>query len=225
MLRILRRTSPMSIGTYTFGTFGVSSLVTAVREWRSKRPGAKTAAQIPAAIAGIGVMTYTAPLLSSTSNPVWARDPELRAARFGSSAVTLAASVLSLLEYGAQRRHSARALANLALVSSSVNALVSLATQAQSKRSCDPLQSREVQLYRAAEMLSTVVPVCCYVLARLAPASARTLSIVGSLCAIAGIALSKWSDVEAGKRSAEDPELYLRFAQPHATKPDEERRA
>jgi hypothetical protein len=202
--------------------FGLSSVITARREWRARRPGAITAAQIPAALAGVGMMIYTAPLLSSTSNPYWARDPELRAAKYGSSAVQLAASVLSLLERAGNRSDSARALENLAFAATSVNALVSLASESQSPKARDPTASRALELHRVAGVLSTVVPIFCYTLARLAPARARQISIAGSLCAIAGVALSKWSDVAAGQRCARDPDVYLRFAQPHAERPSDE---
>jgi hypothetical protein len=215
MLRILRRTSPMSVGTYIVSTFGLSSFITALREWRATKPGLATPAQIPAALAGSGMMIYTAPLLSSTSNPYWARDPELRAAKYGSSAIQLAASALSLLERAANRSDSARALENLSLVATSVNTLVSLAAETRSPAVRDREASRELELHRAASVLSTVAPLFCYALARLAPARGRQLSIAGSLCAIAGVALSKWSDVSTGKHCAGDPELYLEFAQPH----------
>ena len=225
MLRILRRTSPMSIGTYIVSTFGLSSFVAAFREWRAKQPGAATSAQIPAALAGTGMMIYTAPLLSSTSNPYWARDPELRAARYGSSAIQLAASALSLLERAANRGDSARALENLSLVATSVHTLVSLAAESRSPTLRDREASRELELHRAAGVLSTVVPLFCYALARLAPARGRQLSIAGSLCAIAGVALSKWGDFSTGKHCASDPQLYLEFAQPHGERQSDEAHA
>ena len=215
MLRILRPTSPMSIGTYTFGTFGLSSFVAALREWRARQPGAATSAQIPAALASVGVTVYTAPLLSATSNPYWAAHPELRAAKYGSSAVQLAASALALLERAGNRGESARALENLSVVATSVHALVSLAAEKELPTGRDRAESRALALDRAAGVLSTVAPVVCYAVARLAPARGRQLSMAGSLCAIAGIALSKWSDFESGKRCANDPQRYFRFAQPH----------
>ena len=65
---------------------GASSEGLDMQEARAKMPGVATTAQLPAAVSGIGMMTYTAALLSSTSAPYWSVDPELRAAKHASSA-------------------------------------------------------------------------------------------------------------------------------------------
>ena len=104
MLRIFRRTSPMSIGTWLLMVFSASSLITAAGEllhdwfgWRWPRQAAR-AAELPAAASGAGLGTYTASLLSATSNPLWAAAPCALAVRFGSSSVASAAAALSMGE-------------------------------------------------------------------------------------------------------------------------------
>jgi protein NrfD len=221
MLRILRPTSPMSIGSYILSAFGLSSLLTALQESRAIAPGAATTLQVPAAVAGIGMMTYTAPLLSSTSAPYWSMDPELRAAKYASSAIALAASTLSLLEHGAHRSDSGRTLERLAFASVSVQTLVSAALSGTSSRATAKIAAtapRDTTMHAAASMLTTVVPLCCYVLGRLAPLRARQLSIAASLSVIGGVALSKWTELSLGKHSTENPELYLSLAQPRNEK-------
>jgi protein NrfD len=132
MLRIFRRTSPMSIGSFALSAFGVLSALTALKELVSERISGPTKpgpTELAAAVTGVAVMTYTAPLLSSTSTPLWAAEPELLAARFGSSAVALAAAGLSLIEQMSDRPENARTLDRLALVAAAANGLFSRAAE------------------------------------------------------------------------------------------------
>ena len=55
-------------------------------------------ADVPAAVAGAGLSTYTASLLSATSTPLWAAAPRSLAVRFGASSVAAGAASLSLGE-------------------------------------------------------------------------------------------------------------------------------
>src|SRR5581483_7901771 len=108
MLRIFRRTSPMSMGSFNLVVFGLTTALTALGERLSPRPGRRSVTQVPAALTGIGLMTYTAPLLGACSTPAWAAAPELLAARYGCSAVALASAGLSLVEWSGGRAASAR---------------------------------------------------------------------------------------------------------------------
>ena len=89
MLRVAKARSPMSVGTWTlvgFGGFaGVSAAAQALADlkpgWRW--PGRVAfAAQMPAAVAGAGLGTYTAALIASTSAPGWAAAPRPTGVRF-----------------------------------------------------------------------------------------------------------------------------------------------
>lgn len=213
MMRILRETSPMSIGSYILGSFGTFSLAAAWKEWRSATPAPASAAQLPASLLGIGQCTYTAPLLATTSTPYWAAQPELLAARYGSSAIALAASTLSLLEQIRGRSHSARTLDGLMLVATAANAFATRAAErALEQRGVHKVleEPQEAERYRTAKMLSITAPLACGALALLT--RSWRLSIIASVSVIAGTALSKSSDITAGNRSADRPDLYLRFA-------------
>ncbi len=59
---------------------------------------AGTGGALPAAVAGTGMGTYTASLLSATSTPLWAAAPKRLAVRFGASSVASAAAALGLGE-------------------------------------------------------------------------------------------------------------------------------
>src|SRR5690349_17214886 len=96
MLRIFKRTSAMSIGSYILSTFGALTAVTALAELvrRRNRPLARAleTAEVPAALAGAGMLTYTGALLSSTSTPLWAAEAPLLGARFAASGIAAGAA-------------------------------------------------------------------------------------------------------------------------------------
>ena len=100
MLRLFKATSPMSIGSWILVAFGVFSSLTAAGDLLARVPRRAVvwpeAAQVPAALAGAGLGTYTAALLSATSTPLWAAAPCATAVRFGASSVAAGAAALSL---------------------------------------------------------------------------------------------------------------------------------
>jgi formate-dependent nitrite reductase membrane component NrfD len=110
MLRIFRPTSPMSIGSYVLTSFGTLSAALAAVQLRQDFGSESGAldraariAQIPAAVTGAAMSTYTGALLAATSTPLWAALPRLLPAAFGASAMASAAAALSLLARGPER--------------------------------------------------------------------------------------------------------------------------
>ena len=195
MFRIFRATSPMSIGTYVFGAFSLSSAVGAVAELFSARLGRKRGrvlrqaadlAQVPAALSGAGMSVYTAALLAATSTPLWAAAPRGLGARFGAGSVAAGAAALSLGERAGGGRETADALDRIALLAG-----------------------------LGAAALQRVVPVASYGLSRiLPPRFAGKLSVLSSLALLAGGLLTRAHIVEAGNATADAARTTLRFAQP-----------
>jgi hypothetical protein len=96
MLRIFRPSSAMSIGTYVLMIFGFWSLVVPCAQFAGLSWLAAFGGAI-ASVAGWGMMTYTAALLSSTSTPLWAAAPRLLAVRFAASAMATGAAALVMV--------------------------------------------------------------------------------------------------------------------------------
>ena len=124
MLRIFRPTSPMSIGSYVLTSFGALSALLAAAQLRRDLGGEPSgfdtlarAAQIPAAVTGAAMSTYTGALLAATSTPLWAALPKLLPAAFGASAMASAAAALSLLTAGGSEHET---LHRVELVASAV---------------------------------------------------------------------------------------------------------
>jgi protein NrfD len=224
MLRIFRKTSPMSIGSYIFSSFGVTSGITAagqllgnIPRLRWLRPAAK-ATQVPAALTGAGMCIYTGALLSSTSTPLWAAAPRLLTMRFACSAMATAAAALSLGEQFRGDRHNSAALDRLAMAATMADTVLAFAADKQ-YAACglaDALHGKKgVAIeHKLSTTLEHVLPLVCYGINALLPKQSRALSVAGALGVLAGGLLMRATVFHAGNRSASHPHDYLGFTQP-----------
>jgi protein NrfD len=217
MLRIFRKTSPMSIGTYVLCAFSGASGATALGQWLRDRGRPERVAQIaqwPAAGAGVGMLTYTGALLTSTSTPLWAAESPLLSARFGASGIASGASALSLCESLAGRTENARVLDRLAVSATATYAVLSHSarTQVEEAGVARPLkEGAHGTLHRIGGALSVPLPLACHALALLCPRRSRALSIAAAVSLLAGTALKRYAYVEAGKASARRARDYLHY--------------
>jgi len=229
MLRVAKRTSPMSIGTWILMSF--SALVFPVAgaqlladrfSWARWLEGPARLAQLPAALAGAGLSTYTASLLSATSTPVWAACPRLLAMRFASSSVATGASALSLGETVPALRRGLDAVSALAL---SVELGATIAShRAYERRGVGEAFRGSWGLVEKVGVtgLGVMLPLGLHLLSlagqgRRAPgrsAGGGRLGRVASVAALAGSALFRVSIMAIGDESARRPEVSLRFSQP-----------
>ncbi len=222
MFRVAKGTSPMSIGTWILTVFSGFAMATAALQLLADRAPRFTWArrlargtQIPAAIAGAGLGTYTAALLSATSTPLWAAAPRAMAARFGSSSVAAGAAALSLLEGSGRRRRSLDALTLAALSAELAATVASHKTYVQ--RGVDGAleghwgQVEKVGATGLGAVLPAVLQSVSLVLGKGRPG---TMSDLACLASIAGSLLTRVSMMEAGDVSASRPEISFRFSQP-----------
>ena len=222
MLRVAKSASPMSIGTWILMSFsgfaglGAAAQFGADRGWRWMRRAARVA-QVPAAVTGAGLSTYTAALLSSTSTPLWAAAPRALAVRFGSSSVASGAAALSLGERPGRSRRALDTIALAALATELAAAAASHRTYRRKRVSAalDGGWGQAEQL--GATGVGTLLPLGLHaaslLLGRRTLASGR-LSNVASLAVLAGSALLRVSIMAAGDESARRPEISLGYAQP-----------
>ncbi len=221
MLRIFRRTSPMSIGTWVLMAFSGASGITAACQasadlfgWRWPRRVARTA-QVPAAIAGAGLATYTASLLSATSTPLWATAPGALAVRFGSSSIAAGAAALALAEHRFGSRRVARDLDTIKLAALAIE-FAAARFAAGSYREKGISAAANAWPGAAIEKLGgqgvgVAMPLALHLAgAAVVRRPARLASIatlLGSLCLRIGV-------MSAGDESARRPGDSFRFAQP-----------
>jgi formate-dependent nitrite reductase membrane component NrfD len=222
MLRIAKRTSPMSIGTWILMSFsgfaGLSVGGELLARFSSMQMLAQflaRAGQVPAAVTGAGLSTYTATLLSATSTPLWAAVPRSLAVRFGASSMAAAASALALLEPAPDMRRRLEHVRAVALATELVATHVSHRTYEKTG-----VAETQKSGWGRVEKIGAVgfgvlLPLGLHVAAMLAgPRRGRPLGTAASVAALAGSALLRVSILGAGDDSAMRPEISFRFSQP-----------
>jgi protein NrfD len=221
MLRIFRPTSPMSFGTYILSKFGAFSAVATLGELlpRARRLRPLTeAAQIGAALTGAGAATYTASLLSATSNPHWAATPRALGVKFAASSMALAAAALSVGERLAGRSRNARPLEDIAALATLVQFVAGLS--AKSGRKATGVGSvmrdspHEHMLDTADTVLAGALPLALYGLSRRGGERSEGLSLAASAAVLAGGFLVRHATLHAGHDSARRPRAHLALSRP-----------
>ncbi len=221
MMRVAKKTSPMSIGTWLLlgfsaaaGAGGVAQIATDLEpHWRWPHRIAKVA-QVPAALFGAGISTYTAALVSATSTPVWAAAPRATAVRFASSSIATAAAVLAGSSVSSPMR---RKLADLLLAALGVEiaATYVVAKQLDGAGIGKARFGRWAWIERiVAGGFGTLLPAALLVGSRLLGRRSAKLDRTAGYLATAGSLAFRIAFLGHGMESASRPEISLRFAQP-----------
>lgn len=213
MMRTVKLTSPMSVGSWiltAFGGFaGLSVLTEAGRSLPNQRSLlAKTLrvadppATIGSALFSAPLAAYTAVLLSDTAAPTWHDSyRELPFVFVGSA--NAAAAGLALVTTPTDQNGPARKLA-------AVGAAVELGAFEQMRRSMDPLvaeplhEGRAGQLLKLSKVLTAGGALGAGLLGR-----NRAAAAVSGLALMAGSALTRFGVFEAGMASAKDPKYTV----------------
>ena len=217
MLRTVKLTSPMSVGTWILSTYGPFAGLAALAEIAGLLPGGATEgrlrwafsllrstgrpAGLVAAVAAPPVAAYTAVLLADTSTPSWNSAYKELPFVFCASAAA-AAGGLGLIGSPVAQAGPARRFA----VGGAVVELVAERFMEQSMGiTAEPLHSGKAgQLMRAAAML-TATGAAGTLLAR----RSRAAAVVSGLALMAGSACTRFGIFEAGQASARDPKYTV----------------
>ncbi len=221
MLRIAKRTSPMSIGTWILMAFSGCAGASAVAQFAADRlpgrrwlRGAARLAHYPAGLAGAGLSTYTAALLAATSTPLWAAAPRALAARFGASSFAAGASALSLGERSPRTRRDLDML-TLAALGAELAATAASHAAYRQKGVDEALNGPEGQIEAiGATGLGAILPLGLQAASLVLSRRPGLLSTLASTAVLAGSLMLRISIMGAGDRSAERPEVSFRFSQP-----------
>lgn len=213
MLRIFKRTSPMSIGTWILMTFSGSSIVTAIADrLRWMTPVAKVT-QVPAAAAGAGLGTYTASLLSATSTPLWAAAPRAMAVRFAASSIAAAAAALSLCSRHRQDRAD---LDTICLGALAVELAATLGSDHVYNRTGvdQAFDSPSGHLTKiGGSDIGVILPLGLLTLSLLTGSRSRPLSRLAACAVLGGSLMMRIGIIGSGEVSARRPDISLRFSQ------------
>jgi len=201
MLRVVKATSPMSIGTWILSAYTPLALGAAASAVTRKLPRAGLAATLPAAVLGPAVASYTSVLLADTAVPAWHDAHRELPFVFAGSAVTAAGGLgmLAVRPDGAGqavRFAVLGAAAELTAKSLLLRRLGSAAEPYQKGRAGTIIEAGEV--LTAAGLAGAV----------LAGRSRAAVALFGAAL-MAASALTRFGVFEAGRASARDPKYTV----------------
>ena len=215
MLRVIKLTSPMSLGSWILTAFSAGAGVAAAAEI-DRMSGARLPlgplrrvlravegpAGLEAAVLGPELAVYTAVLLADTSTPTWNHARDELPFVFVSSA-SLAAAGLAMITTPVAEAAPARKLAVLGVIGDLV------ATQVMHRR-MDPVAAEPLHEGRPGALLglSEGLAVAGGV-ATLLGGRRRPVAVAAGLSLLAASALTRFGIFEAGIRSAKDPRYTI----------------
>ncbi|MQY36410.1 hypothetical protein SRB17_44110 [Streptomyces sp. RB17] len=201
MLRVLKPTSPMSVGSWLLAGYAPLTLTAAATQVAGRYRLLGSAATAASAVLGPAVATYTAVLLSDTAVPSWHEGYRELPFVFAGSAAT-AASGLALAAAPTAQAGPARRLAVLGA------ALELGAFRAMKRRmglTAEPFEEGRPQLLlRAAEVLTAGGAALAVVCGR-----DRRLALTAGAALLTGSAALRFGVFHAGVASAEDPKYTV----------------
>jgi protein NrfD len=209
MLRIYRRSSAMSIGSWT----AAAQLAVDVFGVRSGRPIARWAG-LPAAVCGAMLAAYSGTLLAATSVPLWSSAYRTLSPLFALSGTATASAALSLIMRRARApRQVMRRLDRLSLLAG----LAELALAIEQERSWQragvsaPLDEPALSAgYRLGSLgLGIVGPLLVHLAQVLTGRELPSVSLVAALSALLGGYCQRAVLVLGGRRSVERPRDYF----------------
>jgi hypothetical protein len=202
MLRVIRPSSPMSIGSWVLAASGPTASTAALLSGAGGRLGRLgDLAGTAAGAAGLPLAGYTGVLLNNTVVPVWEQPRRTLAPLFVASGVASAASLLDLMPASAAERRAARRYGLLGRLAELALARAVEREAGRVPRVARPLhQGRSGALWKAAEALTGASLALTLLPRRLAwaRAGAGLTGTAGSLCLRFAVFL-------AGRASARDP--------------------
>ena len=225
MMRILKLRSPMSTQSWSLLAFGNLGGLIAARQ--AAEDGLLLGDNflsrlvirlVPARLLTVLVLPFglfvgfnTGNLISATSVPIWARNWMLMGPTFLTSGLSTALSWLSLvLHLG--RWGEAKTLRVLHRAEKAVILIEGLligASLIRMSRWSKPLFSREVApLFVGGTLIGGILAPMALLFGR----ESRSKSILASMLALAGGLAFRFAIIQAGRKSADDPEAYFTFA-------------
>jgi len=213
MLRVVRPTSPMSLGSWILSTYGPIAGIAAVAEVVEMLPEHRVpgplrlasrlghTAGLAAAVTAPPVAVYTAVLLSDTATPSWHEaNRQLPFVFVGSAAA--AAGGLGMMATPTSQAGPARRMAV-------GGALLELTAERQMEASmgisAEPLrQGRAGRMMKASRLLTAGGA-----LASLLSARSRLAGVVSGGALVAGSVCTRFGVFEAGQQSARDPKYTI----------------
>ncbi len=202
MLRVLKVTSPMSVGTWILSAYTPLALGAAASAVTGKLPWADLAATLPAAVLGAGVATYTSVLLCDTAVPAWHEGYREMPFLFAGSAAG-AAGGLGML---AVRPGRAAQAVEFGVIGAAAELTAKRLLLRRLGPAAEPYEKgRAGAMMKASEVL-TIVGLAGAILA----GRNRAAAALSGAALMAASALTRFGVFEAGRVGARDPKYTVR---------------
>ena len=202
MLRMVKITSPMSVGSWVLNLSAACTTVAAANSWLGWFPRLGPVAKAGAAMLGPFLATYTGVLLSDTAVPVWHEGRRELPFAFGGSAMASAGAAGTALT-PISHAGPARRLAVAGV------ALEGAAMQIMERRLGDlaePYSSGPGGRYSRASRALNVLGAATLALAG---RRSRAAAAAGGVAVMAGAICERWAVFKAGFESARDPKYTV----------------
>jgi Polysulphide reductase, NrfD len=203
MLRVIKPTSPMSMGSWVLAAMGPAAVGAAVSDRLGILPGLGRAAEVVSGLLGPALCTYTGVLVANTAVPVWHEAGRELPVVFAGSALASAGAASTVLTPAADAGPARR----LAVV----GALVELATAGVMERRLGELAEPYHQ--GPAGRYAKLARGCTLAGAAAVAAGGtrrRWAAVAGSGLLLAGSALERLAVYKAGFQSARDPKYVVK---------------
>ncbi|MFC5138293.1 NrfD/PsrC family molybdoenzyme membrane anchor subunit [Actinomycetospora rhizophila] len=202
MLRVLKPSSPMSVGSWLLTAYGPVAGVAAAADVARVLPRTGRAATVVAALVGPAVAAYTAVLISDTAVPAWHDGYREMPFLFVGSAATAAAG-LGLLAAPAAESGPAR---RTAIVGALLEVGAGRLMQRRLGMVAEPYErGRSGALVRAGEIGTAVSAVAAQLVGRAPARRRRVASVLCGAALMVSSGLTRFGVFLAGKASAADP--------------------
>jgi formate-dependent nitrite reductase membrane component NrfD len=203
MLRVLKPSSPMSIGSWLLAAYAPMSAAASLNAVTGRLRPIGTLGTAGAAALGPAVATYTAALISDTAVPAWHEGYRQMPFLFAASAASAAAGLGMAV---APRRETAP-VRHLGIGAAAAElALMQLMKKAMGEAGEAFSESQKGHRY---EQKATAVTTAGIAVAALAGRRSRPASALAGTAILAGSAFTRFAIFEAGLTSAENPRYTI----------------
>jgi hypothetical protein len=204
MLRVVKVTSPLSVGSWILATFAPAAVGSAGLDELGLAPGVRRLAQRAAALLGFGMTTYTAVLFANTAVPVWHEARHALPFVFGGSGLASAGGAALLLAPDADG--DAAAARRVALAGGVLELGAERAMERRLGHNAEPYHQGDAGRWATLATAFTAAGTVLVGVGRRRPPVAKA----GALALLAGSFCQRWAVYRAGFQSAENPEYLVR---------------
>ena len=198
MLRVLKPTSPMSVGSWLLSAYGPAAGAAALLDVTGRLPRLGRMATLGAGTLGPAIATYTAVLAADTAIPAWHEGYRELPFVFAGSA-TAAASGMALIAAPTVENGPAR---TSALLGAALEQRAMRTLQRRVGIVAETYQEGDAgRLLRVADRLTVAGAVCGALLG----GRSRVAAALGGAALLAGSACARFGIFKAGIQSAQDP--------------------